>query len=385
MADGKAEFQKEYAEQDYAAAVNALEAAVRLQPANAEAHYFLGYAYSRLNHKDGDGLPFTQLGLTRKASREFETVNRLSPRYRGETLLLDPYTKIGSEWGSLAVHYRTHQQPDSARWAYEEGRKRGGFSDFSLANARALLDQCRPNAILIAAGDGYTFPLWYLQAQARYRADVTVVEIGLLASRWYPALLENTSAVAFNLPVKARDSLDYLPWKPSRITIDDARTHLPFAWTVPPTVDSAYLYRNDVLLLALLQANQFKRDVYFTPAFAAEQQLGLRLNKELMQRLVLHRVNAGNEPEATVEQYRAGMQKILPMVATANANSSAEVQMVQTLRYGIMDRLSRKLNENQRNEFAPLLALVNRYFPPAKYPFESPELQEIYDAARAQK
>ena len=385
MSAGKAEFKKEAGQQDYAAVVKTFEAAVRLKPTNAEAHYFLGYAYSRLNKKDGEGLPHTRLALTLKASSEFETVNRLAPRYRGEELVLDPYTKIASEWSSLAVHYMTHNQPDSVRWAFEQGRKRGGFSDFMLASARSMLDQCSPNAIIIAAGDTYTFSMWYVQLHDGYRTDVSVVDIGLLASRWYPAYLEKTASVLFKLPSKARDSLDYLPWKTTLITIDDPRTRRPFSWKVSPTVDSTDLYRTDVLLLALLQANQFQREVYFTHAFPPESQLGLRVNHELMQRLVVHQVNSGNEPELPLAQFLTGMQKILPMVKTANANSSGEMQMVSTLRYGILDRLSQKIASSQKNEFGPLFSLLNQHFPQSKYPLTSPDQKEIYDYARTNK
>ncbi|MBC7485671.1 MAG: tetratricopeptide repeat protein, partial [Cytophagaceae bacterium] len=56
LAKGKAEFKKEHSEQDFALAVTYLKKAVTLQPENAEAHYFLGYAYSRLNAKDGKGM-----------------------------------------------------------------------------------------------------------------------------------------------------------------------------------------------------------------------------------------------------------------------------------------------------------------------------------------
>src|SRR5687767_3120870 len=72
---GKAEFE----EQDYAMAVSYLEKAVELNPLNAEAHYFLGYAYSRLNSKDGSDIPESILPLTLKSSEHFETVIKLEP------------------------------------------------------------------------------------------------------------------------------------------------------------------------------------------------------------------------------------------------------------------------------------------------------------------
>src|SRR5512133_3441857 len=171
---GKSEFGKAFDSQNYTLAVKNLEEAVQLKPENAEARYFLGYAYSRLNAKDGKTLNKTSLELTIKSSEQLEKVIKLSPRYTGELVALDPYSKITAEWGSLAMSYLYDKKYDSTSWAFDEGKQRGGFGAFFLAVIRMVLDNCPQNTILISKGDHYTIPLWYRQFMEKYRPDVTV-------------------------------------------------------------------------------------------------------------------------------------------------------------------------------------------------------------------
>lgn len=379
LAKGKAEFNQETPR--YEAAAQALEAAIKLRPSSAEAHYYLGYVYSRLNNKNGL-MNQLQLQLVRKVSQEMETVNRLTPRYSGELIVLDPYGKLTSEWGALAVNYANRQQPDSARWAFRQGRQRGGFDDFLLGHARALLDQCRPQGILLSPGDLLTFPLLYVQLVENYRLDVSVVDVGLLRSPWYAAHLEQTTTLRFGMPPAERDSVEYVTWQTGPWSIFNARRQVPFTWKLHPTSDSTYLQRPDVLLLAMLQVNQFKRDVYFTHAFQERDQLSLRLNQELRQRFIVYQLNASDEPEPSSEQYLVGIVPILGLVAKANPNSRSELEMILGLRYDLLDRLQCSLQLGRSAEVKPLLALIGRYIPESKYPFESADEKSFYDHAR---
>lgn len=120
---GKMEFKKEVDLQNFALAAEYLQQAVNLKPENAEAHYFLGYAYSRLNSNDGKSMIDSDVKLTIKAIEQFETVIKLTPKYDGELVILDPYSKITAEWGSLAMSYWHKNIPDSAKWAFSEGKK----------------------------------------------------------------------------------------------------------------------------------------------------------------------------------------------------------------------------------------------------------------------
>ncbi|WP_175418882.1 tetratricopeptide repeat protein [Aureibaculum algae] len=322
LAEGKAEFTKSFDEQDYDNAVKVLKRAVQLKPENTEAKYFLGYAYSRLNAKDGASLISMKLDLTIKSSEQFEAVNKLTPKYEGEIIVLDPYSKITSEWGSMAMTYWHKGQKEQALWAFNEGKKRGGFSEFILALNKKILDSCNENSILFTSGDQLTIPLWYLQIVEGYREDIAVVDANLLESSWYATFLVKQKVVTFDVPEETLDNLEIQEWAPQKITISD------FAWTVNPTYEETYLFRCDLLLLSILKANKFERPVFFTDGFPKDRQLSL--NENLMPfGFLVNTINIDDDGPVELEDDKSKMDALTSL---ANENSPDEIWFVEFLK-----------------------------------------------------
>jgi hypothetical protein len=361
MEKGKAEFHKDFESQDFELAVYYLDKAVKMKPDDPEANYFLAYAYSRLNAKDGKSMIGMSLDITLKVSEHFEKVIMLSPKYKGEMLLLDPYSKITSEWGSLAMSYWHKGKSDSAQWAFSEGRKRGGFSDFFLALSRKSLDDCAKNSILVSSGDNKTIPLWYLQISEKYRTDITVVDISLLNTDWYPAYLANNKLVGFDLPRELLDTIQYCEWKDSIITIGD------FSWTVKPSYYNQFLLRGDRVFLSLLRENQFKREIYFTSGFMEDSRLSL--GPYIIPLIETDKLNIDNQPGISPEEYILELEKFLQFTTLIDFNSPDQLGYVEIFRDRILEKIHVLIAADDFASANQTLALMDKFVPEKKIPF----------------
>lgn len=371
---GKAEFKKEFDQQDYAKAVEYLEKAVALNPKHSEARYFLGYAYSRLNSKDGKSMIDMDLQLNLKSSEQFETIIKLSPKYEGEMLILDPYSKLTAEWGSLAMSYWHKNIPDSTKWAFAEGKKRGGFSNFILSLSRCVLDACGKNSILISSGDNYTIPLWYLQIVEGYRNDVSVVDISLLNTKWYPSFLNKNNIVAFDLPSSVIDTIEYCLWSDSVVRIGD------FSWTVQPSYFDQYLLRGDLILMSLLKQNNFKREVFFTTGFIESQQLSL--TKYLSSQLIVDKLTPPKRRALSSQDFENKIKTLLMLSTFVNKNSTDEMALIGNLRYYILQRIGTYIDLNDKANAKNLFFIMDKYLNETDFPYLYESWKESSDTYR---
>lgn len=361
---------------NYNSVISLLESALELNPKSAEARYFLGYTYSRMNAMDARGMIAMNLDLLYKTSEQFEKVIELSPKYSGEMILLDPYSKISSEWGSMAMSYLYYNKPDSAVWAFKEGKRRGGFNKFMLEFNRSVLDECSKNAILITFGDNITFPLWYLQTVEKYRTDVSIVDANILDTKWYPEYLSNNKIVKFDVPDHVRDTIKFILWEDADVNIKN------FYWTLKPSIYGKYILRRDRLMLSMLKNNQFRRDVYFTSGFPKESMLSL--NDFVYTNIMVDKLKVDKFEMASYKEYKQKITAYLMLTEYVDTNKSDEVLLMEHIRYNILSKVDEYMNMAEIQPARELFDLLNKYIKEEKFPYANNILKEYVDLLKAQ-
>ena len=367
--------QEELDKFDYYPIVSMLEKVIELNPQDTEARYFLGYAYSRINSKDGRSLVNMDLELLYKSSEQFEKIIELTPKYTGEIIALDPYSKLTAEWGSMAMSYWHNNVADSATWAFREGKKRGGFSDFILEMSRNILDFCSKNAILISSGDNFSIPLWYLQIVENFRTDVAVVDISLLNAIWYPAFLSNSEIVAFDISNEELNTLEYTEWTDSIVSINN------FSWTVKPSYYEEYLLRGDRVFLSLLKENRFQRELYFTVGFIESQRLSLK--EYLSPFIIVDKLSISDKTLPSFKDYEKNISQLLSLSRLLNLNSSDEHKMFDYfIRLNLLNKADGYLINNENKKTKELVKLLDIFADGSKFPFYSDDLKRYVDYIR---
>lgn len=344
--------QEELDAYNFSAIASLLERAVNLNPQNDEARYFLAYTYSRMNCPDARRMIHMNKDLMIKSSEQLEALIKIHPKYKGEIIALDPYSKIAAEWGSMALCYLYHHQEDSAIWAFKEGKRRGGYQDFYLENFRRTLDACDKNALLITSGDMVIFPLLFLQTIEHYRTDITVIDKGLLGTSWYPNYLAKNDLLKFDLPMEVIDTIEYISWKEKTEKIGN------FSWKLKPTYNDEYLLRDDRVLLSLLKANKLEKTVYFTPAFDPNNQLSL--TEYISNQIVVKKLIYTKTQEAfNLSNYKEKIIPILQLTKFYNNNSKDELYLLDNYRLDVLYKVDELLQKNEKGPAKELMLLLD--------------------------
>jgi tetratricopeptide (TPR) repeat protein len=361
---------------DYTKVVALWEEVVRLDPNDPEARYFLGYAYDRSNSRDGRGIIDMDVQLVLKTSVEFEKVIALAPHYTGEKIVLDPYSKLTAVWGTMAMNYIYHNKIDSALWAFKEGKKRGGFSDVILAMNKLALDQCSENSILISSGDNLTVPLWYLQNVEGYRKDVSVVDVNMLNTVWYPRFIAENGSVSFDMPLADIDTIEYIPWTERMININD------FSWLVKPAYYDTYLLRGDRVFLSLLKQNAFKRDLFFTVNFSEEARLSL--GEFLSSYVYADKLTIKKKQVLSYKKYKTTITHVLELAPQLTLNKPDEMMIFDYFRLSLLSQANQLVDADKRTEARGLLSLLDQYCDEDKLPysFKDSKLHATYIRSR---
>lgn len=198
--------------------------------------------------------------------------------------------------------------------------------------AANYLESCAPNAIIFTQGDNDTYPLWYVQEVENVRRDVRVVNLSLLGVDWYinqlrrkvndadpvpmtlsqdkirgstrdavpfvegseyeNANMELSDFIKFigddkkTMPLRGGDNTNYYPTKNLSFAVDKEAVLKSGAIAnkdIPKVVDKlewkmnkGSLYKNDLMVLDIINANKWKRPIYFAVSVASSSYMGLQ-------------------------------------------------------------------------------------------------------------
>ncbi|MGH1385398.1 tetratricopeptide repeat protein [Kordia sp.] len=364
---------EEYDKIDYSKFVKDIEAKVEENPENTEARYFLGYAYGQKNSYDANDMIHTNLDLVMKASEQFEEIIKLTPKYSGEIIGLNPYDKIAAEWGSLAIKYLYEQKKDSAIWAFKEAKKRGGFNTYTLQLNKERLLTCSKDAVLLSSGDIPTYSLYFLQTVENIRNDVTVIDVELLNSTWYPEYLLDRKSIDFGMSSEELQTINYLEWTDKEITIGD------FSWILKPSYGE-YLLRGNRILLSFLKQNKFQRDIYFTIGFNKEGSLSLE--DSLAQGLVLDKLAITKADKEAFKVSEESLIKMVKMTKYVNINNDEEVNMVYFFRIMCVYEMNDLFEKMDKETPKKLMNLIDTYIDEDAFPYRDKDVLEFIQQCR---
>lgn len=253
--------------------VNSLKYEAENEPKNHKALYYYALALESQINKGKDVVNFDSVNLKNtfrisKILHKLTDVKDFTPDYK-----LSQYSKLTEIWGNLAVNYVIKGVPDSADYAFLEGKKQGGFTDAGLEYCRNVLNSLEPNAILFVNTNIELYNFMFIQCEENVRIDVSVVSAEMLQFYWYAKWLNFLPNLTN--PVNTNCSDEYLEKiyaknksvsvKPNQIIkMDDTKVNVD----IKGMDNSGNLTKPETVMWEIIKYNANNRSVYFNQTIA---------------------------------------------------------------------------------------------------------------------
>lgn len=334
---------------------------------------------------DGSIINNVNMPSASKSSEHFKKAIDISPKYTGKKFVVDPYSKIQSIWGSVAMTYLYNNNPDSAKWAFGHGKKEGGFYPAIMEYNKNIMASCEKNAILFTNGDNDTYPMWFLQFIEKYRTDISVINLSLLNVPWYIRQLKNSYPFGENnlfvtITDMDIDTIRPLRWEEQMIGVpvkhDPLNKEEKIEWLVKPTIDEKAIRVQDLMLIEIIKSNEWNRPVYFSTTVYGGNRIGL--DKYLSLEGLVYKLNSYLTKVSAEKLYRNLIDVYrYEGVYDKHIEYIEEIQnLYQNYRHSFLMLASLHGKAGPKEKVTEVLNLMDKYLPESLLPFTNDELKE---------
>ena len=369
----------------YVPAGRSLEELAVINPGNPEVWYFLGNAIDKFNTSSGEKLPASSLGLARRASDCFVNSIELSDnqQYMGEKILFDPHTKILSVWGAQAEKYLSAGQQDSAIWCLRQAKRYGGINTSVNNYFKQVLDECSDSAYLFTNGDVYFYYISYLQLVENYKPDVHCISLNFLNTQWYPEYLREKGSLFFPFGKEDLAKIKARKWKADSLTLKNPAgiaADTAITWKTAAK-DGSYMLRSDIILLAFLEENAFRNDVFFAADVPADMRLFLGVdNYAQLRGLTLKVVPKWRATSLPYLENRLSMLNELSPEDDGDFTFNKDnIQVLNNYRFAYTAAADLAMSQNQTKAAENILLFEEKKYPEQLLPFYADATRKWFD------
>jgi len=276
-----------YGGEHYPEAIRLMKEYVKQNPKDAEGYYYLGF-FIHYNAYDSRPMAGYDASVSDTVFKYMKKALNLNPDYGNARYF---YT---AECGAAATRALKSGNDDKVIHYYEKAAEMGGFPAWQTEIGKRMLESCEDEAILFAHGDVVLNTLWYLQLYQDIRTDVSVIPLVFLSRPWYVKEVKNGDLFRnVNMNISDEQIMSMHPYKwdttiihlsvPKKLkTKYELGQDYTMDWAVKPDLwsnrteikldvknirNKTYMSGQRAVLLNIIEANQWKRPVYFTNTF----------------------------------------------------------------------------------------------------------------------